>query len=444
MTPLSSAESGSSRFRMARASRGAALALLLGATLMGCNGVLDVNDPDIIPTVNSPSGAIALMNGVLLRFTQATTGNESTFLMGGLLADEWRSGDTFEQRNTTDQRAVAETNSFLPGQFRTLNRVRTEGEAAIRALQQFVPTPTSNIGLMFAVSAFATNQAAESFCSGIPFSGLDAENNIVFGTARTTAEALTEAIALADQALANVGGSAGPNVANFANVIKARALLNLGQFAQAGTVAATVPTGFQQIVTHSLNTTDNQNWALNTSARRYVVADQEGGNGLPFITAADPRLPAGPSGGANAFDSQTPFRAQFIWGREDGVVVASGIEARLIEAEAALQAGDVTTFLAKLNAARQTRSDLPDLTDPGSAVARENLLFRERAFWMFGTGHRLGDLRRLIRQYGRAPEATFPTGTWHKGGNYSSDVNLPVPFDEENNPEFTGCFNRNA
>ena len=48
--------------------------------------------------------------------------------------------------------------------------------------------------------------------------------------------------------------------------------------------------------------------------------------------------------------------------------------------------------------------------------------------------NRVGDLRRLIRQHGRAPESVFPTGAWHKGGNYGTDVTIPVPQAEENNP----------
>src|SRR5678815_146790 len=52
------------------------------------------------------------------------------------------------------------------------------------------------------------------------------------------------------------------------------------------------------------------------------------------------------------------------------------------------------------------------LTDPGNATARVDQLFREKAFWQFGRGHRLGDLRRLIRDYGRAADGsdTFPVG----------------------------------
>lgn len=85
---------------------------------------------------------------------------------------------------------------------------------------------------------------------------------------------------------------------------------------------------------------------------------------------------------------------------------------------------------------------LPALADPGTQVARENLHFRERAFWLFATGHRLGDLRRLMRQYNRTEDGVFPTGLHFKGGLYGDDVNLPVPFSERNNPNFTGCLNR--
>jgi hypothetical protein len=57
----------------------------------------------------------------------------------------------------------------------------------------------------------------------------------------------------------------------------------------------------------------------------------------------------------------------------------------------------------------------------------------------------VGDLRRLIRQHARAQNTVFPTGTWHKGGNYGTDVNVPVPQAELNNPNVQqACLNRNA
>ena len=230
-------------------------------------------------------------------------------------------------------------------------------------------------------------------------------------------------------------------MANLARIVKGRALLNRGLFAEAAAAVAGVPIDYEYLVTHSANTVVNELWSINVGQKRYVVGDRDGGNGLPFVSAHDPRLTT--AGGGLSFDSQTPFVGQTIYGQFDPVALATGIEARLIEAEAALRAGDATTWLAKLNLARATRTDLAPLTDPGDAAGRQNLLFSERAFWMFGTGHRLGDLRRLIRQYGRAAETIFPTGPFPKGGNYSTDVNIPLSADEANNPHFAGCTDRN-
>jgi starch-binding outer membrane protein, SusD/RagB family len=125
------------------------------------------------------------------------------------------------------------------------------------------------------------------------------------------------------------------------------------------------------------------------------------------------------------------------------VVLADGIEARLIEAEALLQGGDLPGMTAILNDLRGA-SDLDPVGQPGSAAEAVDLLFSERGFWMFATGHRLGDMRRLIRQYGRSADEVFPTGTYIKGGSYGSDVNMPLPQQEGNNPNYAGCLDRNA
>jgi hypothetical protein len=171
------------------------------------------------------------------------------------------------------------------------------------------------------------------------------------------------------------------------------------------------------------------------------MPDREGTNGLNFASAGDPRVPSGPGSQANGLsrnDRETPMRIYTKYASVgDPVTMASGIEARLIEAEALLRNNDVPGWLAKLNAARATRTDLPPLTDPGSATARVDLTFRERAFWMYLTAHRLGDLRRLVRQYGRNAETVFPTGAYHKQGLVrGTQVNFLVPFQEENNPSF--------
>jgi starch-binding outer membrane protein, SusD/RagB family len=125
------------------------------------------------------------------------------------------------------------------------------------------------------------------------------------------------------------------------------------------------------------------------------------------------------------------------------VVVADGIEARLIEAEALLQTPDLPGMTTILNDLRDAQG-LDPLAVPGSQAEGVDLLFSERAFWMLATGHRLGDMRRLIRQYGRTAETVFPSGTYIKGGSYGGDLNMPIPQEEGNNPNAAGCLDREA
>ena len=88
--------------------RSLALACLVALPALACTDtLLNVTDPDIVQRANSASAANGLLNGAVLRLAQAvsgTQGPDALFMFGGLLTDEWRSGDTFIQRNTQDQR----------------------------------------------------------------------------------------------------------------------------------------------------------------------------------------------------------------------------------------------------------------------------------------------------------------------------------------------------
>jgi hypothetical protein len=130
-------------------------------------------------------------------------------------------------------------------------------------------------------------------------------------------------------------------------------------------------------------------------------------------------------------------------------VVASGVDARLIEAEGFLRANDIPNMMAVLNALRAAPQNLGAFSSPVMALAApvtptdaRALLFREKAFWTFGRGQRLGDLRRLVRQYQLPANQVYPVGKYFKGGDYGNDVTLPVPQAEFNNPNFTGCIDR--
>lgn len=453
---------GSARWR--RLAGAASLAAAAAIPIAGCStsDLLSVQDPDIInpSDVQSPAGAEAVRVGALARLNTATSGGESLFLLGGLFADEWNNGDSYIDRQQIDEREITSRNSFLTDADRALHRARLSGEQAVQLLKKYNPSaPGWEVAEMYFVQAYIENLAAENFCNGVVFSTV-IDGREQYGQPMTTAAAFERALAHADSGLALISGST-PNdtrVQNALRVTRGRILLNLGRAADAAAAVAGVPSDFTYDMLHSATTNSNTMWALNNLARRYSVSTNEGRNGLDFATAKDPRVPVCEGGDPacraigvtqNSRDDLTkPLYIQMIWPqRESPVAIVDGIEARMIEAEAQLRAGDTAGFLATLNAARQTVPGLAPLTDPGSDAARIDQLFRERAFWFFGRGHRVGDLRRLVRQYGRSADTVFPVGEWHKGGNYGADVNMPVPQAEENNPNVPSgntCIDRNA
>jgi hypothetical protein len=450
--------------------RAAAVAsLVLAAGGCRITDALQVTDPDIInpSDVQSAAGADAVRLGAIARLTSATSGgsgsSEGLFLLSGLFADEWINGDSFIDRQQVDQRVIVVSNSFLTDVDRMLQRARLSGQQAISLLEQFKPNgAVADVAEMYFVQAYVENVIGEHYCNGLVFSDV-VNGGEVYGSPMTTAAAFARALAHADSGLALITGStaADVRVRNALSVTRARILNNLNRQADAATAVAAVPTSFRYDNLHAQTTTDNAIWSYNNVARRYSISASEGTNGLNFATANDPRIPFCIGGDAvcvaNGVTLKTrddltgPLTIQLIWPTRDAPIsLTSGVEARMIEAEAAYKAGNAALFVQKLNQARTERvvtGLAANLTDPGNNVARENLLFRERAFWLFGRGYRVGDMRRLIRQYNRAAETVFPTGPWHKGGSYGPDVNFPVPQAEANNPNVSPtqtCTDRSA
>jgi hypothetical protein len=343
-----------------------------------------------------------------------------------------------------------------------LYRTRTRANEAIAALNKYSPSSRALLAEMYLARGFAEMQLASDFCNGIPLGNVYAEDP-KFETPKSTPVVFQYAAASLDSALTFANGTDAQSVLmnRAIRVSRARVHIALGEFAQAAALVAAVPTAFAYQHSFSLNTSTNTIWGQGFSSRRYSVGDSVEGNArnilvanaIPFASARDPRLPVTipTSGAINGQDGQTYARTTTMWGQLTAVDVANGIDARMIEAEAALRAGNVTQWLSIHNALRATPPRLgeiqpaamPALYDPGSEAARVNVHFREKAFWTFSRGQRLGDMRRLIKQYGRTEATVFPQGVHYKGGSYGKDVNLPVVQAETNNPEFKGCTDRN-
>jgi len=438
-----------------------AVGVLTASSACSIDKILKVEDVDVATpgSLNSAAALPILLGGAVSRFHAAFIGtgdvNESSGQIGygGLLADELRSSDTFPTRNQVDQRSIQLDNGSNESQFILLSQARAAAQIASTKYMALDPSDP-DMALAFALDGYSTILFGEDYCSGVPFSTLTDAGQTVYGQPLTTAQIFQRAVAKFDSALAAPKITA--KYKNLALVGKARAQLDLGLFADAGATAAQVTSGFVFNIESSITTTNQYNglYTFNINTKRLTLADTEGTNGLNFLSSNDPRV-TWKDTASQAFDKTTNLIVQRKYGKRDSpAVLASYTEAQLIVAESKLANGEYNApggtlaILDTLRASFGTDSlgarILPNLTPATTAAAQQDQLFRERAFWLYLTAHRLGDLRRLVRQYNRTQDKVFPTGDFFKGNPYGTDVNFPVPEVEKNNPNFHGCLDRNA
>ena len=447
------------------------------ALFAACNSdkLLTVTDPDVARP-EALQGAAALpaqRAGAVGNFGVAYNGGAADVEqvhLSALLSDEFINTETFPTRIEIDQRAMTLPNTSLIGTFFDLTRARSFADLAIDNYRLSAKTAGDSAGFpeVLSLSGLSYVLFAENYCGGVPVSKQNTDGSFTFGAAESTNTLLDSAVSKFNQALAVPQATIlTATFKQLAQVGKGRALLDQGKYPEAALAVAGVLTTFQYNYTHS-ETTPRQNngtWSLTSSVARFGEADAEAGVGLPYQSdgnlkkttgLVDPRVAdsvANRAGQGNkGFDGTTVQWVQAKYAlRSSSVTIADGVEARLIEAEASLKAGDAAGALTTLNALRSNAAllalrgypaaSLPPLTLQVTAAAQQDQLFKERAYWLYLTSHRLGDLRRLIRQYTRPVNTVFPNGAYFKGGLYGTDVNVPVPFQEQNNPQYdkTAC-----
>ena len=112
-------------------------ALGLSGGVVGCSGLLDVNNPNSVPIkeIGNPAGAKSLTNGV-----QASVGrawNDGITLMS-VASDELRWVGSRDAWNTLDQGSISEpTNEFVDAAFPYLGEARWLADTAIHQLEKF-------------------------------------------------------------------------------------------------------------------------------------------------------------------------------------------------------------------------------------------------------------------------------------------------------------------
>ncbi|MHB1265822.1 MAG: hypothetical protein ACYC1S_15625 [Gemmatimonadaceae bacterium] len=466
-----------------------AMAGALAVSAAGCNTdkLVQVEDPAALrPGDLQNAGSVpALVQGAFRQFVGGYSGfGDDAFLSASaVITDETYYGDTFTTREAADKRNTQPPilGNITDAAFSRLQQARFNARRAFAVVEQYTQPSTAKAdsatrAQLRTIEGMVYVTSAEGWCGAVPFSKLPDAGDIdptaiEFGESLNWNQMNDTAVARFNEALAY------DKTNRLAMIAKGRALLNLGKPAEAAAAVAPVPTTYIFFIEHSPNTGAENNPITSLQLNgRYGVANLEGATGVrpdasvPVTTAAsaegiafrglqDPRVPYIKRGSnAACFSSSVLcWMNQNYPDFESDVPLATGIEARLIEAEAALAAGKPDEMLAKLNTLRASSTQLlaalyprqkqtflengapkalPPLALPATAAEQRALLFQERALWLYNTGHRLGDLRRLVRNYQQPSASVFPSGAHFRGGTYGNDVAYPVPFSEQNNPKF--------
>jgi hypothetical protein len=474
------------------------LILASGTLLTGCNTdkLVAVTDPTFrTPSdIDNASSVPGLVQGAYVQLVGGYSGfGDDAFLSSSaVISDETYYGDTFTTRQAADSRNLQPTSlgNISDAAFSRLHQARFNARRAFATVTRFSTANTAaedavTQAQLRAIEGYTYVTLSEGWCGSVPFSVIPDEGPIDptaidVRAPLTTAQMNDTAIVRFNQALV-----LDPNNA-LAKLGKARALLNQARYTEAAAAVAGVTDAYVFMLEHSTNSGgENNPMAALMQNGRYGVGNLEGGlngtaalrpdnntlvtqanaEGLNYRTAADPRVPY--KAQPNCFTSSIRcWTNQNYPDYNADVPMASGVEARLIQAEAALQNGDGPGMMTILNNLRAKSTNLiaglypgqkqvffdngavrllPPLADPADPTtsaatqfaARRNLLFRERAFWLYNTGHRQGDLRRLVRNYTLPSNTVFPSGPFFRGGlTFGNDVAYPVPFNEANNKNF--------
>src|SRR5438132_4030634 len=379
-------------------------------------------NPGLTPdgTLDKPEAWPAIVVGARRALADAIGSASAT---GGQLL-YWSAAVTFEINPAgstgsfgipTDVQAGILNDATSSADWASSNQARFVPEDAVRRFKRVMPDTLFGksllVGQAYLYAGFANRTLGESFCqSVIPLQNPDGSlspgslgsHTLYFLRADT---AFTNALAVS-----TASGKTDTQTTNFIRAARAgrasvRADLaswGLGPWSDATADAALVPDTSKFLLPYAATSPDQYNYLYWARADQSFRAHTQRG---PFSegyyrTTRDPRVRWDTTGlqgdGAVAkFGGRVPFWPEAKYATTSAPVrLSSGWEMRLLEAEAALVAGDTATARAKMNL-RRTALTLPGVTFTNLTEAW-TALKTERAIELWLEARRLGDLRRWI------------------------------------------------
>ena len=334
----------------------------------------------------------------------------------------WYDARTFEPQGWTAMYATGDCSGDVPNVYEPLSTARWMADDALRRLDEWgdaqVPNRTELTAKAAAFAGYSLTLLGEAMCAAAIDGGPELTPADIFALADDRFDmAITAAQAVGDDDMLNV-----------ARVGRARAQLNLGQSANAATIAASVPSGFSYEFSYSSLDPATENKLYVLMERELLATVEPMYRNMMFLGQPDPRVVAidlGIQAPATTIDMWSTSKYTSL---ESPVPVATWEEAQLIIAEAALDANQLQDAVDIINVLHDAVG-LADFVSTDAGEIRDQLIY-ERAAELFLEGQHMQDLERLNLTLVPAPG----TAAYH-GGVYSNQICFPLPEVEYlNNP----------
>lgn len=334
----------------------------------------------------------------------------------------WYDGRVFTPGGWTSMYADGDCSGTAPNVYQPLSTTRWLADDALRRLDEWseadVPNRTALVAEAAAVAGYSLTFLGEGMCSIALDHGPELMPDQVFTLAE---ERFTRAIDAASLA-------GDTRTLNMALVGRARARLNLGQPALAAEDAALVDEGFSYEFAYSGQDASTENKLYVLLERELMATIEPAYRNMTVEGQPDPRVPVVDLGLTGPGTDIPIWSTTKYAGLDSPVALARWEEARLIMAEAELEAGDPEAAAAIISDLR-TRADLPAFTSSDPDEVRDQLIY-ERAAELFLEGQHMQDLERFGLTLVPAAGTPFP-----HGGVFGDQICFPLPEIEYlNNP----------
>jgi hypothetical protein len=401
---------------------------------------LEVEPASRIPAaqIESPQNAQILSDGAIADFECAFN---SYTVLGGVIGEEFiyaqqtASRAPYDRRNMTKDDSDYAVNACTSnlGVYTPLQIARQSNENLLALLKVWTdaevsagagsPNRTNLIGIAAAYAGYAYVLLGEGFCT-MAISTVNIDKSLTYGGEIQRDSVFKLAIARFSESITAATTANNTSIRNMAYLGRARAKLNIGDYAGAKADAQQVPSGYLRTVSASDANSRRQNRVTSENSSLNRVQSV----GEPYRSMGDTRVPVTATTLVSATGVTHYYQTKYAT-TATPLPLATYEEAQLIIAEADIRANSLATALPIINASRTRGGQSVPFTGVTQAEYLAELIDQRRRE-LFLESHHLGDLIR----YNVALNPAAGTA-YHFGGTYSTQRCLPLPAAERlNNP----------